>query len=159
MGMVVIILIYIDLNKCFWSMVKAKSILLAVNVPLWTTWMTVFISVSDGIEYESFCLLEITPDFVGFLLMCFVFCRVGSSSRSRSRSPDDVGQVKFITSFGAESDEEGASGAVQGPSLPPTAAKSDRSSVNDSHSDTFRHQPWSVFSSHCYLLHTAQSQL
>ena len=58
-------------------MVKAKSILLAVNVPLWTTvvWtviQTVFISVSDAIEYESFCLLEITPDFVGFF--AYVFC-------------------------------------------------------------------------------------
>lgn len=68
--------------------------------------------------------------------------RAGSSSRSRS--PEEVGQVKFITSFGAESDDEGASGAVQGPSLPPAhgIGKSDSYSVNDSHSDKFGHHSW-----------------
>ncbi|CAG5119808.1 unnamed protein product [Candidula unifasciata] len=43
--------------------------------------------------------------------------RPGSSSRSRSRSrSSEPPQMKFITSFGADSDDE--SGVVQGPSLP-----------------------------------------
>lgn len=43
--------------------------------------------------------------------------RPGSSSRSRSRSrSSEPPQMKFITSFGAESDDEG--GVVQGPALP-----------------------------------------
>lgn len=44
--------------------------------------------------------------------------RKSSSSRSRSRSPEEPKKTKveFITSFGGESDEEGV---VQGPALPP----------------------------------------
>ena len=72
--------------------------------------------------------------------------RTASSSRSRTRSPEDVGKVKFITSFGAESDEDAAAGGAYGPSLPSSTGsnKSARSSVNDSHSDKNRHSSWSV---------------
>lgn len=58
-----------------------------------------------------------------------------SSSRSRSRSPINTGQITFITSFGHDSDEEAGGVAtsaapliVQGPTLPPhLAVQSDKS--------------------------------
>lgn len=99
------------------------------------------------------------------LIACIIFVlytiRSRSSSRSRSRSPANEGQVKFITSFGAESDEEGAT--VQGPSLPPAAAaaKSESStSLTDSKSDSNRHHSWSVFSYlPLFLQHTCSALL
>lgn len=43
--------------------------------------------------------------------------RSSSSSKSRSRSPENTGKVMYITSFGGESEED--AGVLQGPSLPP----------------------------------------
>ncbi|XP_061172949.1 CLK4-associating serine/arginine rich protein-like [Saccostrea echinata] len=52
--------------------------------------------------------------------------RKSSSSRSRSRSPEEPKKTKveFITSFGGESDEEGV---LQGPALPPQLSVSESS--------------------------------
>lgn len=100
--------------------------------------------------------------YINLYLSILVF-RSGSSSRSRSRSPDDVGKVKFITSFGAESEEEGGAATMQGPTPPPAAnasAKSESStSHTDSKSDSNRHQSWSVLSFHCSPLQPTRSAM